>query len=184
MPASALLLDDGFRAGIRRLALDVVAIFCEALGTAGVHPAAASSFQIAVEQAVGQSAADLAGAAEAVIDKQQERLRYVEQDYLQKLETARAAYETRLRDAMMSAEGRKTAAVEAITRQMKAMARAHDAALGLKQETQSRAAYASANMLCAPDEDEVAARKHREMIMQVAAAFDSIPPASATPAPR
>jgi hypothetical protein len=165
MPANTLLLDDDFQMGIRKLALDVLAIFGEALSAAGAHPASAAPFHTALEQAVNQCVAGLAVAAEAVMDKQQERLRYVEQDYVQKLETARAAYETRLRDATVSAEARKTAAVEAITRQMKAMARAHDAALGRKQEAHSRAAAASANRH--PDEDEVAARKHREMMMQV-----------------
>jgi hypothetical protein len=166
MCASALL-DDGLRVGVRRLALDVVAIFGEALSATGAHPAAASSFRAAVEQAVGQSAAELTVAAEAVMSKQKERLRHVEREYMQKLETARAAYETRLRDAMMLAEGQKTAAVEAITRRMNAMARAHDAALGLKQEADSRAAAASASMRRAPDEDKIAGRKHIELMLQV-----------------
>lgn len=168
--SGGLLREDAFSFEVRRLEIEMLGLVEHALGTAGLAPTIPSATRTLLEETVRRCAAGLAEAAEAVIEKQRVKLRFIQQEYLSKLETVRAAYETRLRDALVSAEGQKAAAVEVITRKMEALEQAHRMALGIQCEAEAKvAAAARADKPIMPDEDEAAARKLREMAMQVSA---------------
>jgi len=162
-----MLRDDLFKVGLRGLTLEAASIVDAAIASAKGSPAIAAAARQAAERAVKEAGEALAAAADDAMQFQLVKWRALELDYLLRLDQGRAASDTRLRDALALAEGQKAAAIQAFRQQMEAVEVTHAVALGIKQVSDGKAA-AVTRADRPPDlsGDEVASRKHREMVMQ------------------